>query len=165
MKKILIALFVLVGITLGMSYAFSGPAHEPVVMHSSPPSVAPATPTTPEIAVTPAYIPPAGSDVSFKTVTSIGDSVATCNAWYTEFQNWYIASGDSFRLVLTKLKNGGTYRILIKKTVSGVVRVHYTGTGYYIIGGGTSFTLSGSTNSYFWLTITSNSTTNFILKE
>jgi hypothetical protein len=99
----------------------------------------------------------------FKTVTITGDTVARINAYGTDDQNYYTQAGDTFRLYLSNIRDGGNYRWLIKKTVSGVVLIHCT--AMTVVGGGTTLSLSGSTNTYFWVNFTKHGSTLVIHKE
>ena len=67
--------------------------------------------------------------------------------------SFYYECADSTTLTITKIKNGGNYRLLIKKTVSGVCTIT---TSASVVGGTSPISLSGSTNTYFWLDFTSN---------
>jgi hypothetical protein len=67
--------------------------------------------------------------------------------------SFYYECADSTTLTFTKIKNGGTYRLLIKKTVSGVCTITTTAS---VVGGTSPISLSGSTNTYFWIDFTNN---------
>ena len=68
-----------------------------------------ATPGTEHVAA----VPP------FKTAT-MGATV-TINCINSESAQWYLEANDSFTLALTNVKPGGTYSLLVKKTISAPV--------------------------------------------
>lgn len=101
----------------------------------------------------------------FKTVTltnSGTNKLASINCAYLNEANYYIEAGDSLTLTLTKVKNGGKYVVLIKKTTASVVTLTNAGT---IVGTTSPISLSGSANTFFWCDITNNGTVTVLHKR
>ena len=105
------------------------------------------------------------ADLAFKatTLTTSGTNKAcTINSWSYEKANYYMELGDSVTLTLSGVKDGGDYTLLVKKTVSGVCTLTFSGT---VVGTTSPLSLSGSTNSYFWINYTKQGTTTVLLKQ
>lgn len=106
-----------------------------------------------------------GTFLPFKTVTATNSGTnkaltVTCSN-LTE-GNFYYECSDSTTLTISKVKNGGNYRLLIKKTVSGVCTLTTSAT---VVGTTSPISLSGSTNSFFWVDFTSNGTVTVLHKR
>lgn len=109
--------------------------------------------TVPNHPVVDATAPAAGGSALFQTVTvtnSGSNKALAINCWFIDRANYYVETGDSTTLTLTKVKSGGDYRLLIKKTVSGVCTLTLTGAKV----DATPISLSGAANSYFWVDFT-----------
>jgi uncharacterized protein YxeA len=105
------------------------------------------------------------ANIGFKTTTltnSGSNKACTINAYSYSVANYYMELGDSVTLTLTGIKDGGNYSLLIKKTVSGVCTLTNSNT---IVGTTSPISLSGSTNSYFWVNFTKVGSTIVLLKQ
>lgn len=83
----------------------------------------------------------------FKTAT-MGATV-TINCINSENAQWYLDANDSFTLALTNVKPGGTYSLLLRKTISAPVLVTTSATG--VNGASSPISLTGSTNTFHLL--------------
>lgn len=101
-----------------------------------------------------AYLEPAaGGTAPFQTRTltdTASNKFLAINCWFIDRSNFYVEAGDSILLALSKVKNGGDYRLLVKKTTASVITITRSG----IVVGTSPISLSGSANSYFWIDFT-----------
>jgi hypothetical protein len=103
----------------------------------------------------------------FKTVTPVlksgtGNDTAVITCSYLAEQNFYIPVDDSTTITINTPKNGGHYRLLIKKTVAGVCTLT---TSASVVGTTSPISLTGSTNSWFWVDFTSTGSATVLLKQ
>lgn len=97
----------------------------------------------------------------FKVATMA--ATVTINCINSENAQWYLAANDSFTLALTNVKPGGTYTLMVKKTISAPVLVTTSATG--VNGSSSPISLTGAANTWFTIKWTNYGGTVLIWKE